>query len=63
MKHALDCHVGGYCDGCGVTFSVKHALDCHVGGLVAQHHNEVRDAIGDLSALVWNQVQLFVSYL
>ena len=30
-------------------FSVEHALDCCDGGLVAQHHNEVRDAIGDLS--------------
>ena len=36
---------------------MEYALDCRVGGLVAQRHNEVRDAIGDLSALVWNQVQ------
>ena len=24
---------------------------------MTQHHNEVRDAMGDLSALLWNQVR------
>ena len=46
-----------YCNGCSATFSVEHALDCHVGGLVSQQHNEVHDTIGDLSSLVWKQVQ------
>ena len=32
-------------------FSVDDALDCWVGGLVCQHHNEVRDAVGDLVSL------------
>ena len=32
-------------------------MDCHVGGLVSYRHNEVRDTIGDLSSLVWKQVQ------
>ena len=36
---------------------VEHALDCRVGGLVSQCHNEVWDAIRDLSSLVWKQVQ------
>ena len=30
-------------------FSLPHALDCHKGGLVSQHHNKVRDALGDLA--------------
>ena len=38
-------------------FVVEHALDCHVGGLVSLCHSEVWDAIGDLSSLVWKQVQ------
>ena len=33
------------------------SLDCCVGGLVSQCHNEVWDTIGDLSSLVWKQVQ------
>ena len=36
---------------------MEKALDCCVGGLVAQCHNKVQDAIGDLSTLVWNKVQ------
>jgi len=36
---------------------VENALDCRVGGLVSQHHNKVRDAVGDLSSLVRKQVQ------
>ena len=46
-----------YCDGCGATFSVEHTLDYRVGGLVFQCHNEVWDPIGNLSSLVWKQVQ------
>ena len=46
----------GSCDGCGATFTVDHALDCRFGGLVTRRHNEVRDAFGDLSSLVWGPV-------
>ena len=46
----------GSCDGCGATFTVDHALDCRFGGLVTRWHNEVRDAFGDLSSLVWGPV-------
>ena len=45
------------CDGCGAPFTVTHALDCCVGGLVCCRHNEVCDAFGDLSSLVWSQVK------
>ena len=45
------------CDGCGASFDLVHALDCRKGGLVIQRHNEVRDAFGDLGALVWHQVK------
>ena len=44
------------CDGCGAPFSLDHALVCRKGGLIIQRHNEVRDAVGDLAALVWGQV-------
>jgi len=44
------------CDGCGEDFSLTHALDCRKGGLVTQHHNEVRDAVGDLAALGYSKV-------
>ena len=46
----------GNCDGCGATFTTDHALDCRFGGLVTRRHNEVRDAFGDLSSLVWGLV-------
>lgn len=45
------------CDGCGETFSLQHALKCKKGGLVTQRHNEVRDAVGDLSSLVWKDIK------
>ena len=45
------------CDGCGASFDLVHALDCRKGGLVIQRHNKVRDAFGDLGALVWHQVK------
>ena len=44
------------CDGCGAEFSMEHALDCRFGGLVSRRHNEIRDAIGDLTSLVWGNV-------
>ena len=31
-------------------------MDCRKGGLVTQHHNEVRDALGDLVALEYREV-------
>ena len=46
----------GHCDGCGEEFSFQHALDCKKGGLVTQRHNEVRDALGDLAAIVYKEV-------
>ena len=44
------------CDGCGSAFNLSHALGCRKGGLVTQHHNEVRDALGDLAALAYRDV-------
>ena len=44
------------CDGCGAPSSLDHFLICKKGGLIVQRHNEIRDAIGDLSALLWGQV-------
>ena len=48
--------ISGTCDGCSEPFDLDHALSCKRGGLIIQRHNEIRDAIGDLSNLVWNQV-------
>ena len=45
-----------HCDGCGDSFSVQHALDCKKGGLVIRRHNEIRDALGDVCALVFPEV-------
>ena len=42
--------------GCGGDFSLTHALDCRKGGLVIQHHNEVRNVLGDLAALRYREV-------
>ena len=46
----------GCCDGCGAIFTIDNALDCCFGGLVTHRHNEVHDAFGDLSSLVWGPV-------
>ena len=35
---------------------LDHTLYCRKVGLIIQGHNEIRDAIGDLAALVWGQV-------
>ena len=43
-------------DGCGAPSSLNRALICKKGGLIIQRHNELRDAIGDLAALVWRHV-------
>ena len=45
------------CDGCGSPSSLDHFLVCKKGGLITQRHNEIRDAIGDLAALVWGSVK------
>ena len=45
------------CDGCGSVFDLSHALDCTKGGLVIRRHNEIRDAIADVSSMVWGQVK------
>ena len=47
-----------HCDGCGAPSSLYHFLICKKGGLIVQRLNEIRDAIGDLAALLWNQVNL-----
>ena len=44
------------CDGCEGDLSLSHALDCRKDGLFTQHHNEVRDALGDLAALRHREV-------
>ena len=49
-------NVPSNCDGCGSPFSLNHALICRKGGLIIQRHNEVRDAVDDLAALVWGRV-------
>ena len=40
-----------------VPSSLDHFLICRKGGLIVQRHNEIRDAIGDLAALLWGQVK------
>ena len=53
--HALSL-MPALCDGCGGDLNLTHALDCHKDGLFTQHHNEVRDALGDLAALQYREV-------
>ena len=36
---------------------MDHFLIYRKGGLIIQRHNEIRDAIGDLAALVWGPVR------
>ena len=43
-------------DGCGESFTLQHGLDCPKGGLIISRHNEIRDCLGDMAALVWPQV-------
>ena len=44
------------CDECGESFTLQHGLDCSKGGLLIRRHNEIRDCLGDMAALVWPQV-------
>lgn len=46
-----------HCDGCGAPSSLDHFLICKKGGLIVQRHNEIRDAIGDLAALLRGHVK------
>jgi len=45
------------CDGCGAPSTLDHFLICMKGGLIVQRHNKIRNAIGDLAALLWGQVR------
>ena len=42
---------------CGAPSSLDHFLICRKRGLIVQRHNEIRDAISDLAALMWGQVK------
>ena len=44
------------CDRFGDPFTFCHSLDCRVGGLVTQCCNEIRDALGDITAMVHKEV-------
>ena len=41
------------CDGCGESLTLQHGPK---GGLIIRRHNEIRDCLGDMAALVWPQV-------
>ncbi|KAL5467006.1 hypothetical protein EMCRGX_G031171 [Ephydatia muelleri] len=41
---------------CGSRFSTGHALDCRKGGLVIERHNQIRDALGYLTSIAYNEV-------
>ena len=43
-------HLPPQCDGCGMRATLDHVLNCHKGGAVIMRHNEIRDALGQLSA-------------
>ena len=49
-------NVPSSCKGYGAPFSLEHALVCRKDGLIIQCHNEVRDAVSALAALVWGHV-------
>ena len=51
-------NVPPFCDGCGSPSCLDRFLICKKGGLITQHHYEIRDAVGDLAALVWGPVKL-----
>ena len=35
---------------------MQYGLDCPKGGLIIRRHNEIRDCLGDMTALVWPRV-------
>ena len=43
------------CDGYGESFTLQHGLGCPKGDLIIRRHNEIRDCLDDLAALVWPQ--------
>ena len=45
------------CDGYSAPSSLDHFLSCRKGGLVILWHNELCDALGDLSNLLWGHVR------
>ena len=45
-----------HCDGCGAPFFFGHLI-CIKEGLIVKKHNKIRDAIGELAALLWGQVK------
>ena len=45
-----------WCDECGESFTLQHGLNCPKGGLIIRRHNDIRDCLGDIAALVWPQV-------
>ena len=46
------------CDGCSAPFSLEHVLYCKKEGLVIQQHNEIRDALGDIAAMAYQEEPL-----
>ena len=45
-----------WCNSCEESFTLQHGLDCPKSGLIIRRHNEIRDCLGDMAALVWLQV-------
>ena len=41
---------------CDAPTSVDHVLSCKKGGLVIKRHNEVRDSLGDILGMGYNNV-------
>ena len=50
-------NVPTFCDDCGAPSTLDHFLTCMKGGLIVQRRNEIRNAVGDLAAMVWGQVR------
>ncbi len=38
-------------------FGVSHALKCKKSAVIIRRHNEVRDAVYDLSSLIWTNIR------
>ena len=45
-----------HCDGCDGDLSVQHALNCKKRGQVIQRHNEIRDSLADICAMVYSEI-------